>query len=304
MPIFVNNVPTAELDTTYKMLHKYVEQYLTSGRIKSKFDFFETEELRYGEGFEINITYAADGTDTATTARLAEHGNYAPNTLNVIVKAPFERQYGVTIDEKRIARCVGNEAKLREYAGELVDSLMQGEITDKNAAVYTEINKLANVPSSVTVTQASAGEEAIAAAFLQATKAKVEDFREGVTGASYGNDSAPANKYIAAEKIAIIMSNTLASILDVYGFAKVFSPEYLQANNVERITTARAPENTIFITDGRNIQVKRVWQKDVSIMNSDGSVNEFHNVKLQVAGLFTDAGVPIFPAAKLVLGEA
>lgn len=300
MAIFINNVPANVLDDLYNSLHKYVVQYLTSGRIKSLFSFFETEEMRYGVGFEVNIVYAATGSDT----KLAEHAEHKANIISVIVNAPYKKHYGVTIDEEKLLQCVGNDAKLREYAGELVESLMQGEIEDKNTAIYAEIDKLKTVPLNVTVGTTALDEEKIASAFIRAMKAKTSDFYEGVEGTYYGNTYAPAGKRLAAEKIAIIMNSDLASLLDTYGYSKAFDAKYLELYNIERIVTARAPENTVFITDGRNIQVKNTYQSDVTIPNSDGSRNEFHNIKYQIAGLFDGNGVPVFPACRLTLTEA
>lgn len=299
--ININTVPELELDSMYNSLHKYVKQYLTSGRLKSLFDYFETDEIRHGVGYEINIVFSA--TAYSGTGRAPEHGTYAPNIMTVIVSSPWKKQYAVTIDEERLLMCSKDDAKMREYAGELVDSLYQGEIDDKNTAIWTEIAKLGNIVSTATVADGTAQE--IAEGFIAAMQTKVADFSEGVLASSYGNSYAPATKRIAAEKIAIIMSNATKATLNVYGLSKALSDEFLKVNNAKFISTARMPDNKIYITDVRNIQVHRVYGVAKQLPNSDLSRNEFWNTKYDIQGLFGGDGnnIPVFPAVVISVAE-
>lgn len=296
--MYINSSPAITYDATVKLLTRYVRLYIESGELSERFAALDKEEVRYGAGFDITTILSA--TKNATGTKLAEHGSYPPNAFTLRFSNEVGGQYGVSIDELRVQDCIGDEEKILQYAAELTESLYQGYFDDKNAAIATEAAKIIaqSAKSSVAVTLGTDTKQ-YALDVLTEIKAAVEDIREGITGTSYGN-TLVAGKRIAARDVIIIMSNSLAALLDTNGYARVFSPEYLQAANVVRITSNRIAENTVLITDTRNIQVRRHKERFVGpIENSDGTMNYFYNkydfIEAAVATDTTYSGQVAFP---------
>lgn len=294
MAVVVNAAPAAELESTYNALIKYVKQYIESGELRTRFDVFQREDVTEGGGIEVNIILSAapvlatTGSGNISFTKAAEHGKYNPKVVTLFSTKRSKAQYAVTIDECRLRLCVGDEAKLREYAAELTESLYQGWTDDKNTYVYEALdtlygaanvsgrgNKELTIPTDGTATEAQLQDYARRA--ISYIKSCVEDFAEGVTGESYGNEDI-ATWRIAARSVAIVMSNYTASVLDVYGYANAFNEEYLKTRDITRITTNRMPDFNILITDARNIILHRRCDNLVEIKNSDGSRNVFYNV--------------------------
>lgn len=276
---YINIAPTAELETTYNSLVKYVKQYITNGNLKSKFDVFEREAVEQGGGVETNIILATKNVRaTEGTERAPEHGTYTAKVVTIISTGRKPAQYPVTVDMDRLALCVNNEAALKRYAAELTESLYQGWTDDKNAGVATALNALITaVGENAVSVDIGGGGQAYADKLLTAMKATAEDLREGVLGQSYGNNDIGDSR-IAADSIVMIMSNATAAMLDTYGFAKAFNDEYLKTNDVFRVTSNRIAENIIIITDSRNIILHKRNENLTEIANSDGSHNIFYNV--------------------------
>lgn len=274
--MYINSSPAITYDATVKLLTRYVRLFIESGNLSDRFAALDKEEVRYGSGFDITTILAA--TKQASGTKAAEHGSYPPNAFTLRFVNKTGGQYAVTVDEIRVRECVGDEAKVQEYAAELVESLYQGWYNDKNAAVATEAGKI--------IAQASKSQETItlgtdvqqyALDVLAAIKTAVEDIREGITGTSYGN-TIVGGSYIAADDVVIIMSNSMAAMLDANGFSRAFGADYLETRNVVRITSNRIADQTVLVTDARNIQVRRHIDKLVGpLENSDGSMNYFYN---------------------------
>lgn len=300
MSILINTAPTAALEITYNALIKYVKQYLHNPNLKSKFDVFESDEILFGNGFEINLILGATANTTTTNN---EHGRFNANIVTVFSTEDIEKQYAVTIDEVKLSKCVGDEAKLRAYAGELAESLMQGWIDDKNTAVFGAINAIATATGNTYTVTLGTDTEKYATDMLTALKAKVESMAEGWQGSEYGN-SAIGNKRIATERIALIMSPETSATLDTFGFAKSFNAEFLQTANVTRVVTNRMSEGVICVTDMRNVQLHKWYHKDVTIQNSNGSYNQFMNIGYRVDAMKTSAGVVVFPYINILTEEA
>lgn len=276
---YINKAPAAALEATYNALLKYVMQYITNGNLKSKFDIFEREAVEMGAGIESNIILAATNVKTAaTTPKAEEHGTYTPKVFTLISTARKPAQYAVTVEPARLALCVNNKAALQKYAAELVESLYQGWTNDKNAAVATGLNTLVTTVGTNAISiEIGDGKQDYADALLTAIKTQVEDIREGVEGNSYGNTDIGTSR-IAADTVVIVMSHATAAFLDTYGYSKAFNEEYMQASNVERVTSNRVDENTIIVTDSRNVILHKRRDELVDIKNSDGSINYFYNV--------------------------
>lgn len=303
---YINTAPAAGLEATYNALLKYVKQYITSGNLKSKFDIFEREEVTKGAGIESNIILAATNVrPTEATARAAEHGTYTPKVFTLISTGRKPAQYAVTVNKDRLSLCVNDDEALRKYAAELTESLYQGWVNDKNAGVSQGLTSLVQVATTAATVDIAigAGGQAYADALIAAIKTQVEDMREGVTGASYGNTEIGASR-IAADTVAIVMSNATAAFLDTYGYAKAFNDEYLAAGDVERVTSSRIAENTIIVTDSRNIILHKRNEDFVDIPNSDGSHNLFYNVNyfMDIAGGEVDEAKIIGYPIKIIKG--
>lgn len=270
----INTAPTAALGATYNALVKYVAQYIESGMLRSKFDWFLGEDVQFGGGVETNVVLSATANSTET--RLEEHGTYTPTVMTVIVQDTLKNQYGVTVDYEKLQKCVGDEEKIRVFAAELTDSLYQGFIDDKNAAIMTALTTVqtgTKIKPTVTIVDSV---EVYATNLLTAVKTNTANLKEGITGTSYGNTFV-ANKRIACARLAMIMSNETAAMLDTWGFARAFHDDYLKENGIERIATNRMAENTVLITDVRNIAFHKRRETFVDIENSDGSQNLFLN---------------------------
>lgn len=274
--MYINSSPAITYDATVKLLTRYVKLYIESGNLSDRFAALDREEVRYGSGFDITTILAA--TKQAGGTKAAEHGSYPPNAFTLRFTTKVGGQYAVTVDENRVQECVGDEAAIQEYAAELTESLYQGWYNDKNAAIAAEAAKII-AQSAKSNAQVTLGTDVhqYALDVLTAVKTAVEDIREGVTGTSYGN-TVVGSSYIAADDVIIIMSNSLAALLDANGYSRAFSPEYLEMRNVVRITSNRIAENTVLVMDARNIQVRRHIDRFVGpLENSDGSRNYFYN---------------------------
>lgn len=277
----INSNFTLKYNATLGMISKLVAQYLESGELRDRFSAFNKTAVEYGTGFEIDVVLASTKYAPSAGERAPEHGTYAPNAFALAFDTPTGGQYPITIQPQRIRECVDNLTMQEEYAAQLVESVYQGWTDDKNAAIAAEIAKIfgASEKSGATVTLGT-GEGAAeewAVDMLTAIKTWVENFREGVTGTSYGN-TIVGNGRIAARDVVICMSNATAAALDSHGFAKVFTPEYLEASGVTRVTSNRFADNTVVVMDARNIQVRRKYDYMTdAIQNSDGSYNLFYN---------------------------
>lgn len=285
----INTNYNLAFDATVGMIKKLVQTYIYGGELTSRFDIFDKDAVEYGQGFELSVLLAAAKQNDGST-KADEHGVYRPKGMSLVFDKVFGGQFAVTLDERRVNECVGNAAKAQEYAAELVETLYQGWIDEKNKGVAESLGELVTA-GTASVVNVPLGEDVaeFAQAILMNVKAKVEDLREGVTGASYGNTFVGDSR-IAARDVVIVMSNTMAATLDVYGYAKVFSPEYVDTTGVRRITSSRIPEDTILITDARNVQVRRHFDKFVEIENSDGSRNFFYNKYEFVAPAIANGG--------------
>lgn len=298
--MYINSSPAIDFDSTVKLLTRYVKLYIESGELSERFAAFDKQEITYGAGFDVATVLAATKQNDGTS-RAAEHGTYAPDIFTLRFTNVVGGQYAVTMDVRRVNACVGDESAVQEYAAELVESLYQGWYNDKNAAVANACTKIIaqSASSSVTVTLGSDTKQ-YAIDVLTAVKTAVEDIREGVSGATYGN-TVVADKNIAARDIVIVMSNATAALLDANGYARTFNPDYLTAKNVVRITSNRIAEKTVLITDTRNVQVRRKYENLVgAIQNSDGSYNYFYNKYDFVEPAISDTGIVAFPF-KIVL---
>ena len=274
----INTGYNLEFNSTLNMIAKLVSQYLESGELRDRFAAFDKTAVEYGKGFEIDVVLAASKYSPSAGERAPEHGAYKSAGFALTFNTVTGGQYPITIDPQKVRECVGDAEKQEAYAAELVESVYQGWTDDKNAAVAAEIKKIfaASAKSGAEVTL-GADVDAWAVDMLTAIKKWTEDLREGVTGTSYGN-TVVAAKRIAARDVVVCMSNATAAALDSHGFAKVFTPEYLEANNVSRITSNRFDDNVVVVMDARNVQVRRKYEEMVGpIQNSDGSYNMIYN---------------------------
>ena len=232
-----------------------------------------------GAGIESNIILAAkDATGGSDASKPDEHGTFNPSVFTLVATTRKPATYPVTVNKARLALCVNNREALEKYAAELIESLYQGWVDDKNAAVANGINKLINTvgENSISIEMGAGGQD-YADKLLTMIKTQVEDIREGVTGESYGNTEIGQNR-IAADTVVMVMSNATAALLDTYGYSKAFNETYLQTRNVARVTSNRIPENVVIITDSRNVILHKRWDELVDIKNSNGSYNYFYNV--------------------------
>lgn len=278
---------TLAYNSTVGMIAKLVQQYIDSGALSERFNAFDKPAIEYGNGFELDTMLAA----SAQSTKAAEHGAFPPKVQSLVFSTVTGKQYAVTLDEKRVRECVGDAQAQSAYAAELTESLYQGWYNDKNAAVAGELAKLIgkNNLSGATVTLGTDVAK-FAEDMITAIKTWVENIREGVAGTDYGNAFVGSGR-IAARDVVIVMSNSLAAMLDVYGYSKAFTPAYLETANVMRITSNRIAENTVLVTDTRNVQVRRKYEKFVGpIQNSDGSENFFYNKEEFIAAAIVSGG--------------
>ena len=224
-----------------------------------------------------------------------EHAKYAPNGFELIFSEKVLGQYAVTFEEEKIRECVGDEAKQQEYAAELVQTLYQGWIRDKNAAVAgaaaTIIDNGGN-SASVTIGDDTA---AYATDLITSAKTWVENLHEGIKGTDYNNSTVGANE-IAARDVVLVMSNATAALLDTNGYAKAFNEAYLSMGDVRRVSSNKIDDNVILVTDSRNIQVRKHWEKLVGpIQNADGSYNMIYNKSEFVEAAVNTSNVVAYP---------
>lgn len=278
--VTMNTALSLAYSETVGLLEKLVKQYIDGAQLEDRFGLFDRDGVEYGKGYEIATVLSAEKEGSGGSSKSEEHGTYRPKIMDIVMQDTVGDQYRVTLDKRRVAECVGDSAAAQQYAAELTESLMQGWLADKNKAV----GKLANdiigkreaLSAGMTVTLTDGEEDKFAQTVLATLKGKVEDLKEGVTGTSYGN-SFIGEKEIAAHDVVVIMSNAFAAFLDVHGFARVLSPEYLQTSRVSRVTSSKIKDGTVLITDARNIQTRRKYEEFVTILNSDGSQNMFYN---------------------------
>lgn len=309
MAINAKSVPsagyTAEVSKWTGKLFKIVEEIITSGNLKSRFDIFERDAVELGDGVETTIVLASDGQDYSgdnptTNNKYSEHAYYKANTINIVSTAKKPRQYAKTVKDSEIAKTVNSREKLIRLAEEYIASLYQGWVDDKNKYVAAALAELATHASAVNV-PIGTDNKAYALALLAQIRAVVADFEEGVTGASYGNAEI-GNKSISAEQTVVIINPTTKALLEVYGLADAFNRNDRNPN-VTWLVSNKVAKDTAIITDSRNIVLRKRWDKLVEIPNSDGSVNYFYNVDYFIDLQVTDstANSPAFPV-KVIKG--
>ena len=273
----INSNVTLNYNSTVGLITKLVKQYIDSGMLEERFRVFDAEPVEYGLGYSRATVLAATKQNDGSS-KAEEHGAFPPKVMATFQDTIIGGQWAVTLDRRRLNECVGDAAAAQEYAAELTESLYQGWITEKNKGVAGAAGEVIakSDASGITVTLTEDQEEKFASTILMTIKAKVEDLKEGVKGSDYGN-SFIGDSEIAAHDIVIVMSNDLAALLDVYGFARVFAPEYLRENRVRRVTSNKIAADTVLITDARNISARDKYEEFVDIRNSDGTINYFYN---------------------------
>lgn len=309
MAIKTGSTPSAEYSAGVSKwtgkLFKIVEEIITSGNLKSRFDIFERDAIELGDGVETTIVLASDGQDyaggdPATNNKYSEHAYYKANTINIVSTAKKPRQYAKTVKDSEIAKTVNSREKLIRLAEEYISSLYQGWIDDKNKYVAAALAELATNATTVNV-PIGTDNKTYALALLAQIRAVVADFEEGVTGKSYGNNEIDT-KSIAAEQVVVIIHPATKALLEVYGLADAFNRDDRNPS-VTWLVSNKVAENTAIITDSRNIVLRKRWDKLVEIPNSDGSINYFYNVDyfidLQVTNSTTKS--PAFPV-KVIKG--
>ena len=126
---------TGAYDATVNSISKLVRMFIESGELRDRFGVFDKPEVPYGDAYEVSVILGADNKVSSGNRTATEHGKYAINGEDLIFSTKTEGQYAVTFDEERVVACVNDVAKKEEYAAEIVQSLYQGWIRDKNAAV-------------------------------------------------------------------------------------------------------------------------------------------------------------------------
>lgn len=309
MAIKAKSVPSAEYAAGVSKwtgkLFKIVEEIITSGNLKSRFDIFERDAIELGDGVETTIVLASDGQDysgddPATNNKYSEHAYYKANTINIVSTAKKPRQYAKTVKDSEIAKTVNSREKLIRLAEEYISSLYQGWIDDKNKYVAAALAELATNATTVNV-PIGTDNKTYALALLAQIRVVVADLEEGVTGTSYGNNEI-GTKSIAAEQVVVIINPATKALLEVYGLADAFNRDDRNPS-VTWLVSNKVAKNTAIITDSRNIVLRKRWDKLVEIPNSDGSINYFYNVDyfidLQVTNSTTKS--PAFPV-KVIKG--
>lgn len=302
----INTAPVVALSNTYKLLEKYVKTYIESGDLKTLYDWFETDAVEFGKGFEVNVVYSQ--AQYTGSGRAPEHGTFNPTTLEAVVNERVKAQYPMTISKDDLKTFLASGRDVQDYAGELSEAIMQGYIDDKNENMETVFTGLATASKEVTYTTTT-DESKLAKRILQKLKQKVMEMGKNIKVSDYNTalPSAIQNKKITCNKIAIIMSCELASILDSYGYAEAFNEEYLKTTNVKRFEvvgdTVLGGANRILITDARNVILKNFTAPSVeTIPNSDGSHNEFLNVEYYVDYLGNATDKTVFPSYLIKAG--
>lgn len=310
MAIKAKSIPSAEYAAGVSKwtgkLFKIVEEIITSGNLKSRFDIFERDAIELGDGVETTIVLASDGQDylgddpAINNNKYSEHAYYKANTINIVSTAKKPRQYAKTVKDSEIAKTVNSREKLIRLAEEYIGALYQGWIDDKNKYIA---EALAGLASNATAVNVSIGTDnkTYALALLAQIRAVVADLEEGVTGTSYGNAEI-GSKSIAAEQVVVVIHPATKALLEVYGLADAFNRNDRDPS-VTWLVSNKVAENTAIITDSRNIVLRKRWDKLVEIPNSDGSINYFYNVDyfidLQVTNSTSNS--PAFPV-KVIKG--
>lgn len=278
----INTAPTISLDAEYKLLEKYVKTYIESGNLKTLYDWFESEGVDYGKGYEVNIVFSQK--KYVGSGRAPEHGTFNTATLEVIINEAVKGQYAITIDKRKLAKYLANGGTVQQYASELVESLMQGYIDDKNENMENVFLGIATNSKDVIYT-APTDEKARALKILQLLNQKLMEMKKNIKVSAYNTALVGVqDRKITTDKIAIVMTCEMASILDAYGFAQTITPEYMELNGIKRFEVVDANvlggTNKILVTDARNVALKPINAPfSVQIENSDGTTNEFLNVE-------------------------
>ena len=289
----INTAYTGAYEATVLAVAKLVRQFVESGELRDRFAVFEKDAVEFGDAFELSVVLGQTNSATGTAA--TEHGKYSPQGFELIFSTTLSGQYAVTISDQKIKECVGDTAKQEEYAAELVQSLYQGWIRDKNTAVAAAATSLITGATHSTAVTIGTDTQEYATDMLTAAKTWCENLREGVTGRSYGNTNVGSNE-ISSRDIVLVMSNAMAALLDTYGYARSFNEEYLSLGEVRRVGSNKIADNTILVTDARNIQVRRKYDRMVGpIQNADGSYNMIYNKEEFIAAAKTSAGIVAFP---------
>lgn len=275
----INTSVSLAYNTTVGLLEKLVRLYIDSGKLNLRFSVFDAPEVRYGKGYE-HATVLGAKKQNDGTGKAEEHGVFPAKVMDTFITDVTGGQYAVTLDPRRVNECVGDDTAAQQYAAELTESLYQGWYRDKNRAVADKagelITKGKTLGAYMAIPLVEGGDDAFAATVIATIKGKVENIKEGQKGSAYGNTFIGDDE-IAADDVVIVMSNDFAAFLDVHGFARAFSAEYLNTSRVKRVTSAKIPDGTVLITDARNIQARPKYEEFVPIMNSDGSRNFFYN---------------------------
>lgn len=291
--MILNSDYTLKYRSALGMVEKLIKQAIESGNLKNRFEVFDKDAVEYGKGFEIDVILSASKYSPSGGERAAEHGNYPASAFALTFDTVVGGQYPVTIENEDLREVVANNAKAADVAARKTESLYQGWIADKNAAVAAVcanlIGKKNLSGTAVTLGETAEGVDAWALDMLTAIKTWVENIREGVTGTSYGN-SAVGAKYIAASDVVVVLSNETAALLDAHGLAKVFTPQYVETTGVTFVRSNRIADNTVLVTDSRNVQVRRKFDfMTEPIQNSDGSYNLFYNKKEYITAAINSA---------------
>ena len=291
--MILNGDYTLKYRSALGMVEKLIKQAIESGNLKNRFEVFDKDAVEYGKGFEIDVILAASKYAPSGGERAAEHGNYPASAFALTFDTVVGGQYPVTIENEDLREVVADNAKAADVAAKKTESLYQGWIADKNAAVAAVCAELIGKKNlsgaTVNLGETEAGVDAWALDMLTSIKTWVENIREGVTGTSYGN-SAVGAKYIAASDVVVVLSNATAALLDAHGLAKVFTPQYVETTGVTFVRSNRIADNTVLVTDSRNVQVRRKFDfMTEAIHNSDGSYNLFYNKKEYIAAAINSA---------------
>lgn len=285
----INGNVTLNYDSTVKAVYKLVRQYIESGELRDHFDAFDGDEIAYGNSYEMTVLLG--GTKSSNPQNSDAHGSFAPNGFQLSFSTTIDNRYQVTMTPDDIMACMTGESEYNEYAAKLTQTLYQGWIDDKNAAIYDALDTLMTSPASKVTVTLGTDVLQFARDMIATIKAKVNSFREGVTPSSYGNTTGGTARNIAARRIAIVMSHDLAATLDANGYAQAFNAQYLETADVVRIATNRLEGDSVLVTDVRNVQVHPRFEALTHIPNPDGGENIFYKKKMFVEAAKTGTQV-------------
>lgn len=293
--MIINGSFTGEYDATVNSVSKLVRMFIESGELRDRFDVFDKPEVPYGNAYEISVILGADNKVVSGKRTATEHAKYAVNGQSLLFSTKVDGQYARTLDEDKIRACMTDDAKKEEYAAEVVQSLYQGWIRDKNAAVANAANTIiTNGLHSASVTVGTDTSK-YATDMITAAKTWVENLHEGIKGTEYNNSTVGSN-VIAAHDVVLVMSNAMAALLDTNGYAKAFNEQYLSLGDVRRVSSNKIADDVILVTDARNVQVRKRWEKLVGpIQNADGSYNMIYNKSEFIEAAIDTSNTVAFP---------